>query len=70
MVNSPLVEINLLSEGQKIPVRGFSVQLQEESGFGGINTDAKACNDFSGFVSAQLAVFKHFSNLSDAILMG
>ena len=42
-----LVEINQPPEGQKIPVHGFSVQLQKQSGSGSVNVDAKAFNDFS-----------------------
>ena len=38
-------------EGQKVPVHGLSVQLQEQSGSGSVNVDAKAFNDFSDFVS-------------------
>ena len=45
------MEINQPSEGQKVPVYGFSVQLQEQSGSGSVNVDAKAFNDFSDFVS-------------------
>ena len=64
-----LVEINQPPEGQKVPVHGLSVQLQEQSGSGSVNVDAKAFNDFSDFVSAQPAVFKHFSSLSGDSLM-
>ena len=46
-----LVEINQPSESQKVPIHGFSVQLQEQSGSGSVNVDAKAFNDFSDFTS-------------------
>ena len=46
-----LVEINQPPEGQKVPIHGFSVQLQEQSGSGSVNVDAKAFNDFSDFIS-------------------
>ena len=45
------MEINQPPEGQKVPVHGFSVQLQEQSGSGSVNVDAKAFNNFSDFVS-------------------
>ena len=40
------------SAGEAQPhVHGLSVQLQEQSGSGSVNVDAKAFNDFSDFVS-------------------
>ena len=63
------MEINQPPEGHKIPIHGLSVHLQEQSGFGGVDVDTKAFNNFSNFVSTQLTVFKHFSSLSGAILM-
>lgn len=64
-----LVEINQLSKAQEVSVYSFSVQLQEQGVLCDIYVDATAFNFFSGFVSASLTVFEHFTSLSGDILM-
>jgi hypothetical protein len=62
-------EINLL-KARKYLFTVFLFSFRSRAGFGGVDINAKAFDNFSGFVSTQLAVFKHFSSLSDVILMG
>ena len=64
-----LMGVNQAPKRQKVPVHGLSVQLQEQGGFGRVNVDAKAFNQFSNFVSTQFAILKHISRLSHPILM-